>query len=747
MFPLYFKGIKGVPGPLGYHESVKLESVLGHRLRAASGAEKLAVAAEALALSGGRFDAELADFMAVELTRLPAEPDPLTLIPWLAQLPHSATTAFLLARIATDARDLETAAQAWERFFQSHAQRDPFHLLAYARVLTDLQRFKEAALLLQRALEQPLKYVFFSRSEKLIQRLSPRIDSHLRQCRIAVLGTSGSTLLIPVLKAFALRDRIQAEFYEGLYGSATQEILDPASGLAKFRPDIVFLIASWRDLHLPAVTSDESAFSESLVERQKSLWERLAGQFGCHVVQHAFDFPVEEAYGYLARALPGGRSRVIEAVNAKLMEAAPSHVSVLDVPELQREAGKAWQDANLWYTFQQHPSTEALPALGEAMTAHVRAVLGLSRKVLVTDLDNTLWKGVIGEDGLDGIKVGPGSPAGEAHVRLQQYLLDLKARGILLAAASKNNHDDAALPFQKHAHMLLRMEDFAAFEANWNDKASSIREMARKLSLGLDSFVFLDDNPLEREWVRSQLPEVAVVELGASAFHYVQDLDRRRLFYAISLSAEDRARSEQYRGEAERKHLQATSQSIDEFLAQLQLRASCAPVVEKNMARVTQLTNKTNQFNLTTRRYTEAQVRQLVDRAGAWAGAFHLADRMGDYGLIGVVFCLPGPQAGQWEIDTWLMSCRVLGRQMEKYMFDRLVEAARERGITEIAGVFKPTQKNALVRDHYPQLGFTRAGEEAGEVRYRYAVPDETAPSAIHILNDTMVNGGKNGRL
>ncbi len=708
----------------GYHEGVKLESILVHRLRSASGAERLAMAAEALTDSGEKFDAGLADFIATEIS--PA-------VQWVAELPPSAQTSYLLARVATDAGDLSTAAQAWERFFQSHALRDPFHLLAYARILTDLGRFHDAVQHLRRALEQPLKHVFFARAGKLIERLAPRIDSHLRQCRIAVLGSSGSALLMPVLKALALRDRIQAEFYPGLYGSMTQEILDPASGLAKFRPDVVFLMANWRDLHLPAVTANEAEFVDSAVQRQVNLWLRLASQSRCHVVQSAYDFPLEESHGYLARSLPGGRARVIERVNARMLEAAPSHVSILDLPELQREAGKAWQDANLWYNFQQHPATEALPLLGDAMLAHVRAVLGLTRKVVVTDLDNTLWKGVIGEDGLDGIEVGPGSPAGEAHVRLQQYLLDLKARGILLAAASKNNYDDAAQPFQKHPNMLLGMEDFAAFEAHWNDKAGSIREIARKLSLGLDSFVFLDDNALEREWVRSQLPEVAVVELSASVFHYVQDLDRRRLFYALSLSAEDQARAEHYRSEAGRKHLQATSQSIDEFLAQLQLRASSVPVSDKNLARVTQLTNKTNQFNLTTRRYTEAQVHQFVEQPGCWSAAFHLADRMGDYGLIGVVFCRPGEHARQWEVDTWLMSCRVLGRQMEKYMFDRLVEAAQERGITQIIGVFQPTAKNALVRDHYPQLGFRPDAEQPG--RFVYSVPSGPVTSATHILD------------
>jgi FkbH-like protein len=226
------------------------------------------------------------------------------------------------------------------------------------------------------------------------------------------------------------------------------------------------------------------------------------------------------------------------------------------------------------------------------------------------------------------------------------------------------------------------------------------------------------------------------VDLGPTVFHYVHDLDRARPFFALSLSAEDEARAEQYRSEAQRKHLQATSESLDEFLAQLQLQASIEAVNEKNLARVTQLTNKTNQFNVTTRRYTDAQVWSLASDPSSWTAAFHLSDRMGDYGLIGVIFCRPA-EHDSWEVDTWLMSCRVLGRQMEKFMFDRLVEAAQEAGIRRIIGVFRPTAKNVLVRDLYDQFGFKRAAESPEEVRYELAVPHERVHTATHVRNTT----------
>lgn len=687
-------------------------------------------AAGVIASLGENFDAAKVDALAAALSaRYRDEFE--QLLSWAADQGDGVNQAYLAALLCAGRVE---AAPHWERFFALQQSRDPFHLLAYARSLTASGRFDDAAAALRRALDQRPRYAFYARAEKPIAKVAARSATHLRECRIAVLGAHTTSLLMPVLQACLLRDRVKAALYEGQYGSAEQEILDSESGLARFRPDIVFLPANWRDLRLPPVVENEAEFLDSALRRHQSRWQRLSDSFGCHVVQHAYDYPPEEAYGYLGHSLAGGRTRVIEMLNLRMVAEAPRHVSILDAPALQRQTGAAWHDEMQWMSYQQHPAAECLPALADLMAAHVRAALGLTKKVLITDLDNTLWKGIIGEDGLDGIRVGPGSPEGEAHARLQQYLLDLKARGILLAVASKNNPDDAAQPFQKHERMLLRMEDFAAFEANWNDKATSIRTIAAKLSLGLDSFVFLDDNRLEREWVCSQLPDVAVVDLGPSVFHYVRDLDRARPFFAVSLSAEDKARAEQYRSEAARKHLQATSESLDEFLAQLQLRASVEPVGAKNLARVTQLTNKTNQFNLTTRRYTEAQVERLAADPSAWTAAFHLADRMGDYGLIGVIFCRAGaPDA--WEIDTWLMSCRVLGRQMEKFMFDRLVEAARERGIATLIGVFRPTAKNVLVRDLYDRFGFARVAESADEVSYELAVPRERVTTATHVRN------------
>ena len=703
---------------------MNLESAIAYRLKSLPDNEKLHEAASILS-GQKRFAPDIIDQVLAALPRSMAG-----LAEWASQLDDSASAWYVRARLAGG--DHELAVNAWNKVMQSTTRRDPLHVLEFAKALTASSRYVEASYAMRDALNQPVNYSFFSRAEPAVSSLAGKVENwYSRKCRIALLGSSTTALLKPVLKALCFRDRIEAELYEGLYGSIVQEVLDPASGLGTFAPEIVFTIENWRDLRLPAVTEKAAEFVSTTVDRLKSLWNRLAERFHCHVVQFAYDYPPSDPYEYLSGALDGGRLQVIERINRALVEAAPSFVSILDTPALQREAGsRVWHNSMSWRMFQQTPAPEALPVLGEGMAAHCRAILGLARKVLVTDLDNTLWKGIIGEDGLDGIECGPDTHAGAAHRQLQQFLLDMKSRGILLAVASKNNLDDALLPFQKHPDMLLRIEDFASFEASWNDKVTSIREIARKLSLGLDSFVFIDDNPLEREWVRSQLPDVAVVELGPSVFSYADDLARGRYFFAVRLSAEDQARAEQYRSEAVRKHLQSTAGSLEEFLTQLELRPRCVPVDSSTIVRITQLINKTNQFNLTTHRYTEGQVQQFAADKRGWASGFHLSDRLGDYGIIGVMICVPDSEPACWRVDSWLMSCRVLGRQMEKFMFGRMIEAARERGIVTIRGVFKPTAKNKLVENLYDQFGFERVSSTSKAVEYLLQVSEAQSDNA-----------------
>ena len=707
-----------------------MERVLARRLRQLDDAGRLRVARETVDQLEDRF---AHDVCALLLEGMDGVDDG-AIRTWLETLPETANGAWLRTQLL---RDPVALAEAWNRFFSFRVGRQPADLLSWARALAASGAREQATRQLRLALGPGTEYSLFARAEKLVRDLAKQPTSCLRRCKIAVLGSSTTSLLVPVLQALCLRDQIDADIYEGPYGSMEQEIRDPDRGLAKFHPDIVVLVMHWRDLHLPSVTADSQDWIDRFMEQRRIDWQRLAEAFSCHIVQSSFDYPATDAYGSLAGILPGGRGSMIERLNLRLRAEAAGNVSILDIGTVQREVGTSrWEDGRAWYRYRQHPAVEALPALAEACMSHVRPVLGLSRKVLVTDLDNTLWQGVIGEDGLDGIGIGPGTPEGEAYLQLQRYLLELKRRGILLAVCSKNNPQDALLPFLHHPHMALKRDDFAAFRANWDNKVDNLQALARELSLGIDSFVFLDDNPFEREWVRSQLPQVAVVELGASPLDFERQLDRGRYFEALTLSGEDLARAEQYRNQARREQLRVSSASLDDFLRDLRLEASVEGVSARNLARVTQLVNKTNQFNVTTRRYTEAQVLALAQDPLGWTGAFQLSDRMDSYGLIGVLICR-AISRDAWEIDTWLMSCRALGRQMERFMFDRMIEAAMARGVNRIVGVYRPTAKNDLVKELYDQVGFRRVSEALEQVRYELKVPETLVVSATHIRNVT----------
>ena len=616
---------------------------------------------------------------------------------------------------------------------------DPLALLQSARASAADGDWQQAAAHLRAALAGRPDYTFHARAQGLVRDVMTNTPGR-RPLRIAVLGSATLSLLTPVIKTLCFRDGLAAECYEGLFGAYRQEILDPSSGFYAFDPDITFIVPNWRDLSVPSLGAEGSAIVEQVVAEHVSLWRTPSSRSRSHVVQHTFDLPPAESLGLLSSRQSTGRRNVIRRINLRLNESALPCVSVLDTEHVMAVVGHtAWHDAALWYRARQHPSAKALPALVEEQMAHVRAVAGLTRKVVVCDLDNTLWGGVIGEDGLAGIRVGGPSPEGEAHLELQRYLKELRSRGVLLAVSSKNNPDEARLPFLEHPGMVLKLEDFAAFEANWDDKVTNLRRVAQKLSLGTDSFVFLDDNPLERGWVQSQMPEVAVVELSPSAANYVRDLDAGRYFDVLAVSEEDRQRAEMYRKDHERETLRARAGSLDEFLAGLGMQATVSPVNEHNLARVTQLVNKTNQFNLTTQRYTEAQVQAIASTPGAWTGVFELSDRFGQHGIVGLMFCVPAG-ADTWEIDTWLMSCRVLGRTLERFMLDRAIDAARTFRISHMVGVFRETRKNGLVADLFERLGFSPLHEDAGVRRYALTVSLAQTPYS------TLIEENKKGR-
>jgi len=536
-----------------------------------------------------------------------------------------------------------------------------------------------------------------------------------RRCRIALLSSTMIDFLAPILQAQCFGAGIDAEIYIGPFNQYEQEIRNPDSGLTRFHADVIAIATDWRSVGLRDEEDSPGGIIGAHTARLESLWREARERLGATVIQFNYEAPPFDALGHLSAALPGGRGRLLRALNLALWEAAArtQGVAILDVDQIAARFGKdRWHDQVLWHTAKQYPSAEAMPALGHQLTAMLRAILGLTSKCLALDLDGVLWGGVIGEDGLAGIQLG-GSPAGEAFVAFQRYLESLTRAGVLLAVCSKNNPEDALLPFRQHPEMLLRERDIAIFTANWKSKDENLREIAATLNIGLDAMVFVDDNPAERSRVRQRLPEVEVVDLPPDPALYVSALSRLALFETLTITREDRQRTASIQQNLERKTLASTAGSVDDYLAQLDIQVQLAPFDEANLPRIVQLINKTNQFNLTTRRRTDAEVRALL-AAGAYTQAMRASDRFGDSGLTGVLIAIP--ESDGLRVDTWLMSCRVLGRRLEEAMFAALVRYAAQNRYTYIIGEYIPTAKNCQVADLYERLGCVSFRWETGKV-------------------------------
>ena len=411
-------------------------------------------------------------------------------------------------------------------------------------------------------------------------------------------------------------------------------------------------------------------------------------------------------------------------------------MSIHDLDGLAAAVGRwNWGDERFFHLAKLPCAPEHLVPYAHNVAALISARLGRSRKCLVLDLDNTLWGGVIGDDGLAGINLGQGDAIGEAYVAFQRYAKSLCERGVILAVCSKNEDANAREPFEKHPEMVLRLEDISCFVANWDDKAGNIRRIAKELNIGLDSLVFVDDNPAERDIVRRFVPEVAVPEIPVDPADYVRAVEQHRYFEAISLSSEDFKRTEYYRANLERQQTAGNVADLDEFLRSLEMKAWIGPVRDIEQDRTVQLIGKSNQFNLTTRRHSAADIQRMVASPDWVTRVVKLADRFGDNGLISVL--LAREEGDALAIDTWLMSCRVLKRGVEPFLLNHLVDIARERGLRRLTGEYIPTAKNVLVKNHYEGLGFTQtsAGED-GHTRWELPI-DGWQPLPHHISEET----------
>jgi FkbH-like protein len=559
-----------------------------------------------------------------------------------------------------------------------------------------------------------------------------------RPIRLAVLGSSTVEHLFPGLRVGALRHGLWVDLHSVDYGQYLQAIFDPASSIHQFKPDVILFAFEFSHFFGGEAPVSDRAAAEAALEqtigRLRDLWRKAQDSFGCAVLQQTVLPVALPLIGNNEHRVPNAPLRLIRTLNERLRaETHEAGTDLLAVDERVSSDGLgAWHDPVLWHRAKQEITPLAVPLYGELVARILAARQGRSSKCLVLDLDNTLWGGVIGDDGLEGIKLGQGSAIGEAHLAVQRYVRDLSRRGIILAVCSKNDEATALLPFQDHPEMLLGRSDIACFVANWNDKATNIRGIAKELNIGLDTMVFLDDNPFERNLVRSELPMVSVPELPEEPALYPRRLAEAGYFEAISITADDTARTRQYQAKVARDSLRTVTTDLDGYLRDLEMELRWAPFDRLGLQRIVQLINKTNQFNLTTHRYTEVEVASLVDDTEALTLQLRLIDRLGDNGIIGIVI---GRKTSAEEIglDTWLMSCRVLGRSVEKATLNIVTDEARRLGAKRLRGTYLPTSKNGMVNDHYLNLGFQESGFSEAGVRQWTLELDTFTPYAVRM--------------
>lgn len=537
-----------------------------------------------------------------------------------------------------------------------------------------------------------------------------------RTLRIAVLADFATQHLIPLLRGLFARNQIEAEIHAGDYDTIETEIHDPGSELYAFNPKFIVILCATQKLTARFYASaDAGDFIARETGRLAQLWSAVRARCSATIIQGNYITPSERSFGHYELMVDVSLGHAVSRINAHMVQDArhAGNVLLCDIDHIAGEIGRRhWFDERLWHIAKYPCRVEHLPLIAQGIVDVALAVLGPFVKCVILDLDNTLWGGVIGDDGVDGITLG-GYDEGEAFVAFQRFILSLKQRGIILAVVSKNEHAAAIQPFHTHPDMVLRETDIAVFIANWNNKADNIRRVQEILNIGFDSMVFLDDNPFERGLVREMLPEVIVPELPEDPSLYLRAIADLNLFDTASYSAADGKRNDQYREEAQRALARDAFTDISDYLRSLDMRLKAERFRPANLARIVQLMQRSNQFNLTTSRFSEAACQAMMaDTAQFVPFTITLSDKYGDYGLICVAVLKIAGDA--LEIAEFLMSCRVLKRGVEAFAMNEIVKLAQRSGCGKVTGRYLRTAKNDMVRNFYADFGFICTDELEG---------------------------------
>lgn len=595
-----------------------------------------------------------------------------------------------------------------------------------------------------RELEYPFdSEAIYGRKKALKRELLAQLDE--KSClhkKIAILGGSTTRDIKLMLELFLLNYGIQPEFYESEFNQYYQDAMFPNPELEAFAPDIIFIHTTFRNIADFPTLSDSAETVQELLDKEYlkyvKMWERLAKVYHCVIIQNNFEYPYYRLLGNKDASDMHGKVNFVTRLNCKFYEYAQNtpNFYINDINYLSAQYGlEKWSDPFYWHSYKYALCVPAIPDLAFSVAKIIKSVYGRNKKAFVLDLDNTLWGGIVGDDGVENLVLGHETSAGQVYCAFQEYLKEYKALGVLLNIDSKNDYENAIAGLN-HPAGVLKPDDFIQIKANWEPKDRNLVQIAKELNLMPDSMVFVDDNPAEREIVRGQVSGVAVPELERPE-EYAKIIDRSGFFEVTNLSEDDRKRTAMYQENAKRAKEEAAFENYEDYLKALNMKAEIKSFTPVYMARIAQLTNKSNQFNLTTRRYTQPEIEEAAANPDYITLYGKLEDKFGDNGVISVV--IGHNIENVLHIDLWIMSCRVLKRDMEYAMMDTVAEACKKQGITEIRGYYYPTAKNSMVKEFYALQGFEKMKEdEQGNTEWRLSLADgyEVKNHVIDVEND-----------
>ncbi len=561
-------------------------------------------------------------------------------------------------------------------------------------------------------------------------------DGNYIEKRIAVLGGSTTSNIIQILELFLLNYGIKASFYESDYGKYYEDAMFKNEELEAFKPDIVYIHTSNRNITAYPTLFDSVEEIDRMMAVQvgkfEELWNRISTTYGCPIIQNNFEMPLYRLLGNKDASDVHGAVNYISRINAGFYKYAQEHKDffICDINYISADYGlKEWSDPFYWHMYKYALNVSAIPVLSFNVANIIKSIFGKNKKGFVLDLDNTLWGGIIGDDGVDNIKIGPETSPGQVFSEFQHYIKAHKQLGVVLNIDSKNDENNA-LAGLNHPDSKFTPDDFIEIKANWDPKDKNFMDIAQSLNLLPESLVFVDDNPAERHIVSEQIPGVCAPEIGES-HQYIINIDRNGYYEATYLSDDDLKRNAMYQENARRSKAQASFSDYGEYLDSLEMKAVIRPFESIYMARIAQLTNKSNQFNLTTKRYTQGEIEEISSEDNYITLYGKLEDKFGDNGVVSL--CIGHLIENTCHIDLWLMSCRVLKRDMEYAMLDELVRRCKAVGVSEIRGYYYPTAKNAMVKEFYGDMGFSKISEDADGTSWSLSVSTPYTNQNKHI--------------